>query len=169
MIRKAVYRDHYPESDSEIWAVHMGGYNLDISPSVAICTNRFVWLTGLFKFLDHCIDHLRQYIMCAADATFIPRSATYLTGSSSFGMMPEARPLQMCRDFGALRRWMRDRGWDGAKTSHLEHNILRLESDTLELLCLQLRPMTRKGKYLFNHVQLVMVIRLRRSNRHDNT
>jgi hypothetical protein len=67
----------------------------------------FYYSTSSAKFLntDHCIDQLRQYVMCSADLT------TY--GTRYFESLgrnyADTDVKHVCRDFGKIRDWVRRR------------------------------------------------------------
>lgn len=54
---------------------------------------------------DHCIDHIRQFIMCSGDMTPVPTK--YYPGLGSNYV--ESEMPHTCRNFDALRDWMVDR------------------------------------------------------------
>lgn len=54
---------------------------------------------------DHCINHLRQMIMCNADITPIP---TRWYGGINQNYIDSNRP-HTCRNFGKLRAWVSER------------------------------------------------------------
>lgn len=52
--------------------------------------------------LEHCIDNLRQTIMCYSDITTIP----WKVNERLQAEFPDAHTTHMCRDFDALTEWM---------------------------------------------------------------
>ncbi|KAK8915307.1 hypothetical protein VCV18_010853 [Metarhizium anisopliae] len=60
--------------------------------------------------IDHCIDSLRQSLMCAGDMTLIK---TFWI-EKRHRMMADFDNIHMCRDFDALKRWMRTRDAEDA-------------------------------------------------------
>ncbi|KAF2672750.1 hypothetical protein BT63DRAFT_359391, partial [Microthyrium microscopicum] len=57
------------------------------------------------EHLDHCIDSLRQSLMCSADVTPL-----YWVWSPKRNLtLPEARVTHTCRDFEAIRQWALER------------------------------------------------------------
>lgn len=55
--------------------------------------------------IDHCIDSIRQTLMCASDITPMP-FAWYLEWEVNF---PVFNTLHTCRDFDAIREWALER------------------------------------------------------------
>ena len=55
--------------------------------------------------LDHCIDAIRQTLMCASDITPMP-FAWYLEYQVNF---PVFDTLHTCRDFDAIKEWAQAR------------------------------------------------------------
>ena len=57
------------------------------------------------KHMDHCIDSLRQHIMCASDVTPI----SYAWYPNYNLTLPTTAVMHTCRDFDAIREWARAR------------------------------------------------------------
>lgn len=51
----------------------------------------------------HCIDYLRQTLLCQADLTLVPPSSD---------LNFETAPPRMCRDWHAVERWVASRRYD---------------------------------------------------------
>lgn len=61
--------------------------------------------------IDHCIDQLRQSLMCTADVSPIP----YQWYDSLDSYMPATGSVHTCRDFEAIHKWAKGRvitDWD---------------------------------------------------------
>lgn len=54
---------------------------------------------------DHCIDVLREFIMCAGDIGAI----TYFWEEGRNDPMPDFSVWQVCRNFGEIQSWLRNR------------------------------------------------------------
>jgi hypothetical protein len=52
--------------------------------------------------IDHCIDNLRQTIMCYSDITTIP----WKVNDRVHREFPDAHTTHICRDFDKLSEWM---------------------------------------------------------------
>lgn len=57
------------------------------------------------KHLDHCIDSIRQSLMCSADVTPLP----YVWWRKYDQLMPASAVTHTCRDFDAIRDWAKER------------------------------------------------------------
>lgn len=55
------------------------------------------------KHMDHCIDSLRQSLMCSSDLAPIP----YAWNTKYQQNMPIAATTHTCRDFEAIKEWAR--------------------------------------------------------------
>lgn len=68
-----------------------------------------VWPTGAMDFnpihIDHCIDSIRQSLMCSSDITPIP----YVWFTEHQAALPVTNVFRTCRDFDVLREWARER------------------------------------------------------------
>lgn len=57
------------------------------------------------KHMDHCIDSIRQSLMCSSDITPLP----YAWWPKYQLVLPVAAAQHTCRDFDAIRDWARER------------------------------------------------------------
>ncbi|KAI1383943.1 uncharacterized protein F4822DRAFT_56151 [Hypoxylon trugodes] len=96
MLRQATYEDYYKDK-AEPWKD---------SPQT------------LRYHLDHCIDNLRQKLMCDADAGIL----TYVWAKGHPAPFPDFSVQHKCRDFSALKNWVIDHQIYATK----EHGIERL-------------------------------------------
>lgn len=64
--------------------------------------------TRLIVFKDHCIETLRQGILCRGDVSL--GTYTYLSGSHE--VTARSWGMHQCVDFEALQTWMRGRSLD---------------------------------------------------------
>jgi hypothetical protein len=55
--------------------------------------------------MDHCIDSIRQSLMCSNDVTPIP----YAWYTKFEAVLPTTGIVHMCRDFDSIRDWARQR------------------------------------------------------------
>ena len=55
--------------------------------------------------IDHCIDSIRQSLMCASNITPLP----YAWFTEYETVLPVTNVLRTCRDFDVLREWARER------------------------------------------------------------
>lgn len=53
------------------------------------------------EHIDHCIDSLRQSLMCASDLTPYP----FIWDEEAQLIKEVGKVLHVCRDFGAVRQW----------------------------------------------------------------
>ncbi|KAL3420219.1 hypothetical protein PVAG01_08718 [Phlyctema vagabunda] len=98
-IRKYVYMDYYAESlyrdsnssNDALLRTHIG---------LAIYTD-CVGVYFLLTSADHCIDMLRQNLMCTADAGIL--TSYWVVGRDL--PMPDFYSRHQCRDFNALKSW----------------------------------------------------------------
>lgn len=77
--------------------------------------------------LEHCIDSLRQSIMCYGDLTPIPESYTDFRPSGH--LTPVFQVHHMCRDFGNIQKWAKTR--DSGDESVWRQNAKRLKPGAL--------------------------------------
>lgn len=54
--------------------------------------------------IDHCIDSIRQSLMCSADVTPL----TWAWDEEDQKLEPVATIMHTCRDFDAVREWARE-------------------------------------------------------------
>lgn len=97
MIRQALYLEHYPKMNVSTFQIHIGKLPSYISS-----------ITQLISIVEHCIDSIRQSLMCTGDMTMIPEHWTTHKGPSG-GMISDFDNLHMCRDYEAIRKWRVDR------------------------------------------------------------
>lgn len=66
----------------------------------------------------HCLDQLRQALMCSADTATIPWAWSKSQGRT----IADARTTHTCRDFEAIREWARGRRVEGGfdKSTYVE-------------------------------------------------
>jgi len=57
------------------------------------------------KHIDHCIESIRQSLMCSADVTPLP----YVWWSQYGEYFPSTAVMHTCRDFDALVDWAKER------------------------------------------------------------
>lgn len=55
--------------------------------------------------IDHCIEVLRNSIMCASDVSV---TLAYVAPDELSGFKPDFDGLHKCRDFDAIRDWVDD-------------------------------------------------------------
>lgn len=56
--------------------------------------------------IDHCIEALRELIMCGGNMTPIPLKWS----ENGKRMNPDFATVHECRDFGKLKEWLGERG-----------------------------------------------------------
>jgi hypothetical protein len=70
----------------------------------------------ILKHVEHCLEMLRVRVMCDADPTMYPASATGRdtesdkaggegTGAAEHRWTIDPRPRRVCRDFGKMAKW----------------------------------------------------------------
>jgi hypothetical protein len=68
--------------------------------------------TDAFRHWDHCVDSIRQALMCHADVAPIP---FHVNVPANFGIFPRLATTHTCRDFSKIQQWARDHSageWD---------------------------------------------------------
>lgn len=75
MIRKGLYPDYYHHSDT-------AEHNI--------------------LHLEHCVDHLRQALMCYSDLTPV---VLYREPHAPKGLVPDFETSHTCRNFDKVREW----------------------------------------------------------------
>ncbi|KAK3076613.1 hypothetical protein LTS18_012535, partial [Coniosporium uncinatum] len=60
--------------------------------------------------IDHCIEHLRQAVMCHGDLTPVTLRPIVLANGTMKYLLGETERLHTCRNGEVLREWVRDRG-----------------------------------------------------------
>ncbi|KAF2834035.1 hypothetical protein CC86DRAFT_279384 [Ophiobolus disseminans] len=103
MIRKQLYPDEYPE----LWEYWENG-----------TVNHF---TLQAKHIDHCIDQLRQSLMCNSDVTPV------VFGHNFFGrgIYPKLIATHTCRDFYAISDWAKAREVENYNATGQFHDVHR--------------------------------------------
>ncbi|KAH8433852.1 oxidase ustYa family protein [Aspergillus melleus] len=69
---------------------------------------------GMRIHIDHCVDHLRQGIMCSADLTPVTLKPLYFgdkSNPSGASFVGETERPHTCRNFEAIREWSLSRDW----------------------------------------------------------
>jgi len=112
-LRKALYPDEYPG----LWTYHANG-SVDHSTILSLHWGMVVHLSGdILKdqqpmkltspptFADHCIDILRQTLMCHADITPMP----YYYRASDDNIYSVLASTQTCRKFDEIKHWAIER------------------------------------------------------------
>jgi len=56
----------------------------------------------MFRHWDHCVDMLRQTLMCHADVSPIP---FHINTPQNTAIIPRLETTHTCRDFDAIRAW----------------------------------------------------------------
>ncbi|KAL5313614.1 hypothetical protein ACEPPN_018035 [Leptodophora sp. 'Broadleaf-Isolate-01'] len=79
-----------------------------------------------FPHIDHCLDALRQSIMCTGDMTLSPIKWDYKGGR----IVPDFQVDHTCRDFDTLREWSVNR--DSADPTRYRQNAERLHAEETE-------------------------------------
>jgi hypothetical protein len=102
MLRRVSWGDHYRSSD----------YSINGSPE------------AFRTHLDHCIEMLRQDIMCRGDVTML----TYDWAEGVEDPLPNFNVLHQCRNFEKILNWV-----DEHRVIVLKSDMVRLE-DTIDLL-----------------------------------
>lgn len=97
MVRKRIYSDLYPEMLSHNADIHIGAYSSHSRSHfyLAIANTSTDYAT------DHCIESLRELIMCGGNMTPIPLEWSE-TGER---LNPNYASTHTCRDFSRLKEW----------------------------------------------------------------
>ena len=104
IMRQAIYPEHYITEaikSSRDLQVHIGMFQL--ADSVLPGPDRFDIISFLIALhhTEHCIDHVRQSVMCHSDA-----SPVHFFYHPVYGRpMPEFETVHTCRNFSSLRSW----------------------------------------------------------------
>lgn len=61
------------------------------------------------EHLDHCVDMIRERLMCTMDTTLEP----WLWRGRKGDAVADSQRVHVCRDFEGIRRWVAEREWDG--------------------------------------------------------
>ena len=67
--------------------------------------------------VDHCVDQLRQAILCHADATPVTLKPVRFDSNGAYMLVGETEREHTCRDGNALLRWVKERA---AKTGFVD-------------------------------------------------
>ncbi|KAJ2982629.1 hypothetical protein NQ176_g1258 [Zarea fungicola] len=94
-IRRAIYIDHYPEDLNDIYWPH----------------------------IQHCLDTIRQSLMCTGDLTPIPEAFTPYKPDGS--LEPIFQVFHSCRDYEAIQKWAKTR-------DALDDNVWRSNAERLK-------------------------------------
>ncbi|KAL1599896.1 hypothetical protein SLS60_007701 [Paraconiothyrium brasiliense] len=72
--------------------------------------------------VEHCLDQLRQALMCSADTATIPWTWSKGQGRT----IADARTTHTCRDYDAIREWAKERKVEGgfAKDTYVEGSAM---------------------------------------------
>lgn len=107
MLRKALRRDVYPLDSPLHGPIHTGEVSSLIPYSPDYSNTKYdIKVLNFSDFpADHCLNHLRQMILCQGDLTPIP-SKYYrgITDNYIFGDMPHT-----CRNWDSIREFITDR------------------------------------------------------------
>ncbi|KAL4899979.1 hypothetical protein BDW74DRAFT_171071 [Aspergillus multicolor] len=90
-MRKILYPERYAEDSLDSLKFPNGTINRD---------------TDMFRHWDHCIDSLRQSLMCHADISPIP---FHVNVPASKGIFPRLATTHTCRNFTKIQEWARER------------------------------------------------------------
>jgi len=114
LLRQALYKDYYGQKElggdvgdadgSEDLLGHVGTWE----PVVSVVGKLTLWL-------DHCLEALRQNLMCHGDVSvFTFKKFPELADQGIEGEWPDFEINHMCRNFEALRKWNNDHvaAWD---------------------------------------------------------
>ena len=93
MLRRVLHSDYYGLELSSGDLIHNGSLLAFSIETITYCP------TG------HCIDQIRQYIMCSGDITPLP---TRYYKSLDLNYV-DSDVLHTCRDFESLRQWISER------------------------------------------------------------
>ncbi|KAL8748536.1 MAG: hypothetical protein Q9184_007231 [Pyrenodesmia sp. 2 TL-2023] len=123
MIRQSLpfYWDYYQHKADAVLQQHLGTIsllNIMFASGIADVDD---CLAGL---LDHCIDNLRESLMCTGDMTFSPT----VWDSNKGRFIPDFEVEHTCRDYDALKRWSLAR--DSADKDRWKANAARLHKQS---------------------------------------
>jgi hypothetical protein len=91
MLRKASWGDHANSSDKNFWRIHLGWYIVSYLAHILLTSTS-----------DHCIEMLRQNIMCRGDVTMI----TYDWVEGVKDPFPNFNIPHRCRNFDNVLNWI---------------------------------------------------------------
>lgn len=72
--------------------------------------------TDMFRHWDHCVDSLRQTLMCHAD---VSPNSFHVNVPQSSGIFPRLATSHTCRNFTKLQEWSREH-WAGDWEFHVD-------------------------------------------------
>ena len=110
-IRKSFHPEYYKVEDTGIHGILHRGRYLPYSHSPIPISSIPLAQNHSFKIQsDHCIDSLRQMIMCNADITPLPTRwyPNVTLGDHTLHYVDSDRP-HTCRSWDAVREWVTDR------------------------------------------------------------
>lgn len=80
----------------------------------------------LIGSLGHCLDHIRQYVMCAGDLTPIPTRYTSAIGRN----FAFSDAVHTCRNFQSARNWLTERTNGSTAVKAVKQNEEECEDDS---------------------------------------
>jgi hypothetical protein len=72
---------------------------------IIVCENISMTVVSMLMLVVHCIEQVRQYIMCAGDMTPVPTRYNEARKHSYV----DSDVTHTCRNFGQLRDWLTER------------------------------------------------------------
>ncbi|KAE8356752.1 hypothetical protein BDV28DRAFT_163765 [Aspergillus coremiiformis] len=90
-LRKTLYPERYTDSSLDSLKFPNGTINRD---------------TDMFRHWDHCIDSIRQTLMCHADVSPIP---FHINVPARKGIFPRLATTHTCRNFTKIQDWAKER------------------------------------------------------------
>ncbi|KAF2094131.1 hypothetical protein NA57DRAFT_60771 [Rhizodiscina lignyota] len=117
LITEEEARDHWGDEYDQYWNYAAGGYRagLDMFHTLHCVHEIRKWLFPRYYSIrmsedqllhqGHCIEQIRQYIMCAGDITPVPTK--YFPGLGRNYVVSDV--THTCRDFQAIRDWVSER------------------------------------------------------------
>jgi hypothetical protein len=109
-IRQAVYIDYYPQLKTPNFHVHIG------TSAPSVCGS--VVTDGVS---DHCIDAVRQSLMCASDMTPLPN----MWSNKHHRLIADFEQPHTCRNFNKLQEWAQQRSPNLPATRNANADRLR--------------------------------------------
>lgn len=99
MLRKHLHSDHKNMQ-----------YFSDEEDSMHLGKSSIMALSSHTDDSDHCIDQLRQSIMCAGDLTPVTLRHVWMENPRRSVLLGETERMHTCRNFDAIRDWATERG-----------------------------------------------------------
>lgn len=96
-IRRAIYIEHYPEDLGDVLWPHIGMSFQSLQYGSKLTS----------ECSEHCIDTIRQSIMCTSDMTPIPEAHTDFKPHGH--LEPIFQIEHTCRDYSAIQKWAKGR------------------------------------------------------------